>query len=97
MSFKLLIAISCAALLGGCSASLRNMGSPDPAFGEAVKWNAALQTIDPDPVYTAQDAQAGASGAKGAEAVKRYRTDAVKDVQVMTTTNGPNSSSSDPN
>jgi hypothetical protein len=61
-------------------------------MGEAVKWNSAVQTIDPDPVYTDQDAQPGSSGAKGAEAVKRYRTDAVKDVSVMTTTSDSGSS-----
>ena len=46
-------------------------------MGEAVKYNAALQTINPAPVYTAADAKPGASGAQGAAAVERYRTDKV--------------------
>jgi len=102
MSSKLWTAIPCAALmLAGCAANrqsvaYRSVGSPDPAFGETVKWNAAVQTIDPDPVYTAEDAQPGSSGAKGAEAVKRYRTDSVKDISVMTTTNDSSSGSSEP-
>ena len=95
MSFKHWIAIPCATLLlAGCTAGHRTVGSPDPALGEAVKWNAAVQTIDPDPVYSEQDAQPGGSGAKGAEAVKRYRTDNVKDVRVLTTTS--DSGASDP-
>jgi hypothetical protein len=55
--------------------------SPDPAFGETTKYNAAVQIIDPDPVYAATDSQPGENGAVGAEAVKRYRTGAVKQVE----------------
>ena len=89
MSSKLLFAAPMAVLfLVGCDTLNQNNLSPDPAFGEATKYNAAVQTIDPDPVYTADDSQPGDSGAKGAAAVKRYRTDAVKDVEVMTTTSG---------
>jgi hypothetical protein len=92
-----MIAIASAALLlAGCAAGQRSGGSADPAFGESVRWNAAVQTIDPDPVYTAEDAQPGSSGAKGAEAVKRYRTDNIKDVRVLTTTSNSSSGSSEP-
>lgn len=49
--------------------------SPDPAFGESVKYNTALQTIDPDPVYPADSAQPGDQGDKVQAAVKRLRTD----------------------
>jgi hypothetical protein len=79
-------------LLAGCTNGPRTAASPAPVMGEAVKWNSAVQTIDPNPVYSDQDAQPGSSGAKGAEAVKRYRTDAVKDVSVMTTTSDSGSS-----
>lgn len=75
-------------LLAGCDTLNQNNLSPDPGFGEAVKYNAAVQTIDPDPVYDADGAQPGDSGDKGAAAVKRYRTDQVKKVEVMTTTSG---------
>jgi len=57
----------------------------DPGFGETVKYAAAAQTIDPDPVYAPDGAQPGDNGDKGAHAVKRYRTDAVKEVETMTT------------
>jgi hypothetical protein len=90
MSSKLLAASSLSLLvLTGCSSLNQNNISPDPAFGEAAKYNAAVQTVDPDPVYSEEDAQPGDNGAKGAAAVRRYRTDSVKDVQQQTTTSGP--------
>ena len=49
--------------------------STDPAFGESVKYNTALQTIDPDPVYPADSAQPGDQGDKAQAAVERLRTD----------------------
>ena len=93
---KLLSATPLAALLlVGCDTLNQNNLSPDPYFGEAAKYHAAVQVIDPDPVYTEDDSQPGDSGAKGAAAVKRYRTDTVKEVEVMETTSsgsgsGPN-------
>ncbi len=93
MSSKLLIAAPLAGLLlAGCDTLNQNNISPDPAFGEATKYNAAVQTIDPDPVYAEEGSQPGDDGAKGAAAVKRYRTDAVKTLETQATT----SSSSGP-
>ena len=91
MSSKLLIATPLAALfLSGCLMNMnQNPISPDPGFGETTKYNAAVQIIDPDPVYAAQDAQPGDRGDKGAAAVKRYRNDAVKAPEKQTTTSGP--------
>lgn len=92
MPSKLLIATPLAVLLlAGCDTINQNNISPDPGFGEAAKYNAAIQTIDPDPVYGEEDSQPGDSGAKGAAAVKRYRTDAVKPVEVITTSTGSGS------
>lgn len=90
MSSKLLIAAPLAVLLlSGCVTNInQNPISPDPAFGEATKYNAAVQVIDPDPVYSEDGSQPGDNGAKGAAAVKRYRTDAVKSVEAMQTTSG---------
>ena len=97
MSSKLLIATPLAAVfLSGCLMNMnQNPISPDPSFGESTKYNAAVQVIDPDPVYAADGSQPGDSGAKGAAAVKRYRTDAVKAV-VATQTTGSTGSSSGP-
>ena len=90
MSSKLLIATPLIALLlSGCLTNMnQNPISPDPSFGESTKYNAAVQVIDPDPVYAAGGSQPGESGAKGTAAVKRYRTDAVKQVEVTQTTSG---------
>src|SRR5438270_10372856 len=75
--------------LGGCD-TVKNghIGDVDPGFGEAVKYDQAIQTINPAPVYAANGAQPGSNGAKGQGAVKRYRTDAVKQVQASQTTSG---------
>lgn len=90
MSFKRLSTAPLAMLLlGGCDTLNQNNISPDPGFGEAAKYNAAVQTIDPDPVYGPDDAKPGDNGAVGASAVKRYRSGTVKDVQSQTTTSGP--------
>ena len=67
-------------------------GSLDAGWGEASKYNAAVQTINPEPVYTAADAQPGDNGDKAANATKRYRTDAVKEPELPSSTRKPNSS-----
>ena len=88
MSSKVLMIAAGALAVAGCSTMNKNIGQEDPALGESVKYNAAAQIINPDPVYPAGAAQPGDSGVKGAAAVKRYRTDAVKQVEVMQTTSG---------
>ena len=87
MSSRFLCAILPIFVVAGCNTT-KNIGQEDPALGEAVKYNAAVQTVNPDPVYPAGAAQPGDSGVKGAAAVKRYRSDAVKQVEVMQTTSG---------
>jgi hypothetical protein len=89
MSFRrLMIAPLTLVLLAGCDTVDPQSMSTDPGFGEAVKYDAAIQTIDPDPVYDENDAKPGDSGAKGAAAVKRYRSDAVKPVETIQTSSG---------
>ncbi len=86
MSFRLLPAPALL-LLAACQTSvLPQAGSADAAFGETTKYNAAVQTIDPQPVYAPGGAQPGDHGEKGAAAVKRYRTDQVKEVESEQTT-----------
>lgn len=85
MSSRLMLLAPTALLLGACAVDPVTQ-SYDPGFGEAQKYNMAAQTIDPDPVYAPDGAQPGDNGDKGAHAVKRYRTDAVKDVEMMGTT-----------
>ena len=61
----------------------------DHSLGEALKYDMALQTIDPDPVYPEGGAQPGDHGEKAAAAVQRYRKDQVKQVEVQRTSTGP--------
>jgi len=91
MSSRLLLLAAGTIALGACNTVNKNIGQEDPGLGEAVKYNAAVQTVNPDPVYPAGSAQPGDSGVKGAAAVKRYRSDAVKQVEVMQTTSGSGS------
>ena len=89
MSFSSrLLVVGATLALAGCNTANTHIGDEDPGMGEAVKYNAAIQTINPTPVYPASAAQAGQNGDKGAHAVKRYRTDSVKALQATQTTSG---------
>ena len=57
----------------------------DSGFGEAVRYDMAIQTVNPDPVYPEDGAQPGDNGEKGANAVKAYRKGETKDLKVQTT------------
>jgi hypothetical protein len=91
MSFKRILL--CGAVIAPLTAC-NTIGYEDPGFAEAVKYDAAIQTINPAPVYAANSAQPGDNGEKGALAVKRYRTDTVKGVETMQTTAGSSDSGS---
>lgn len=87
MSSRLIAIAAGSALLAACNtAPLGQAGSLDAGFGEVSKYNAAVQTIDPDPVYAEGGAQPGDNGEKGAKAVQRYRADQVKDTQATRST-----------
>src|SRR3954466_11445479 len=52
MSSRLCWMIAAAALgLAGCNAPHTHIGDEDAAFGESVKYDLAIQTINPEPVY----------------------------------------------
>ena len=76
----LIVAIACG-VLGGCNTMYTHYGDDDPGLGEAAKYDAAVQVINPTPVYSADSTQPGSNGDVGAQAVKRYRTGAVKQTQ----------------
>ena len=88
MNSRTCLALLALGSLCACNTVHEQSGSVDPGMGEAVKYNMAVHTIDPDPVYAADGAQPGDAGDKGAAAVKRYRTDAVKNVQTQSTASG---------
>ena len=50
----------------------------DPGYGDAVAYNKAAHTIDPEPEYEWDDAKPGENGERGAENVKAYREGSVK-------------------
>ncbi len=92
MSCKLLpIAAALAVAMTGCNTVDPHTGSADRQFGEAVAWNKAVQTINPDPTYTADATPPGSDGAKAAAATQRYRTDKVKQVERIGTSSGSSS------
>ena len=78
MSSRQFLILSAACLaVAGCNTAHSEIGQEDPFLGESVRYNAAVQTINPDPIYPEGAAEPGSSGAKGAAAVARYRTDQV--------------------
>ena len=94
MSSRVLVIVLGSLGLCACSTIHKNIGQDDPGFGESVKYNAALETINPAPVYDPNGAQPGGNGDNGAQAVKRYRTNQVKQVESMGTTTGSGSGGS---
>lgn len=89
LTVALLVALP---LLGGCMN--QPIAQRDPAIGEAVRFNAAIQTINPDPVYAQGSAQPGDSGEHGAKATERYRKGTVTPVATMETTTSSEGSGS---
>ena len=83
MRFEAKLIIPAAALLAtaGCTAV-------DPGMGEALRYDMAVQTVNPDPVYPEGGAQPGDSGVKGAEAVKAYRKGETKALRIESSTSG---------
>ena len=75
-----------AAALGACS-------PVDLSLGEAVKYDQAIQTINPDPVYPPGSALPGASGTHAVTAAKAYRMGTVKPVERISATSGVGGSS----
>jgi hypothetical protein len=82
------IALAAVFALSGCNTANTHIGDEAAFVGEAVKYNEAIQTINPDPVYAEGSALPGDNGDKGAAAVERYRTDKAKPIETMQTTGG---------
>ena len=66
----------------------------DPGFGEALRYDQAIQTIDPDPVYPEGGAQPGDIGEKAAKATERYRKGQTKPVERESASSGSSSGGS---
>jgi hypothetical protein len=78
---KLIISVTALLATAGCSAV-------DPGLGEALRYDMAIQTVNPDPVYPEGGAEPGDSGTKGADAVKAYRKGQTKPLRIESSTSG---------
>lgn len=93
MSCKVRLALLLVPLtLAACSTSPDGAPALGRDFGEAVKYDTVLQTINPDPVYPDSAVQPGTRGDLGPAAVKRVRTDTVKQPQVEAVGSGSSGS-----
>jgi hypothetical protein len=71
-------------LLASCASVPSVFEEPgDAAFGEANRQTMMAQVINPDPVY---DGPMITSGDHAADAIERYRNDAVKEPETISTT-----------
>jgi len=55
----------------------------DPGFGEAQRYDMAVQTIDPDPQYPADALNPGYHGEKAQKATERYRKGTTKAIRSL--------------
>jgi uncharacterized membrane protein YgcG len=60
----------------------------DPGFGEAVRYDMAAQTVDPDPQYPADAAKPGDNGEHAQKATERYRKGQTKSLRELRTGGG---------
>jgi hypothetical protein len=83
MRSKLLLVSTGAALLAaaGCA-------PVDPGFGEALHYDMAVQTIDPDPQYPADALNPGYHGEKAQKATERYRKGQTKPLRTESISSG---------
>ena len=63
---------------GAILAAAAGCAPVDPGFGEALRYDMAIQTVDPDPVYPEDGAKPGDHGEKAQKATERYRKGTTK-------------------
>lgn len=83
MRFEMKIGIASLAIV-----SVAACAPVDPGFGEAVRYDMAAQTIDPDPNYSPDGAKPGSSGTHGAKAAENYRKGKTKPIRQESTSSG---------
>lgn len=79
-------------LIIGTALAAAGCAPVDVGLGEAVKYNQAIQTINPDPVYPPSAARPGDSGTTAAAAAERYRKGTVKPIEKLTISSGASGS-----
>lgn len=81
MRFDAKLIVPAAALLAaGCA-------PVDPGLGEALRYDMAIQTVNPDPVYPPDAEQPGYHGEKAQKATERYRKGTTKALRTESTSN----------
>lgn len=65
-------------ILAGATLAAAGCAPVDPGFGEALRYDMAVQTIDPDPQFPPDGAQPGDHGEKAQKATERYRKGTTK-------------------
>ena len=68
-------------ILAGAALATAGCAPVDPGFGEALRYDMAVQTIDPDPQFPPDGAQPGDHGEKAQKATERYRKGSTKTLQ----------------
>ena len=77
MTRRIAIVLASAALLAACAPSVyQDSTTPMPGYGNAVKQNAAVMIIDPQPV-SAANVEIDFDGRRAGIAIERYRTGTV--------------------
>ena len=77
MRKRLTIVVASASLLAACGPSVyRDSATPIPGYGNAVKQNAAVMIIDPQPA-SAANVDIDLDGRRAGIAIERYRTGTV--------------------
>lgn len=77
---RMIAGLALAGLVAGCTPT-------DATFGNAVRQSLAAQVVDPDPQY--EDADHDTAATQSTAAMKRYRSDSVKQpVSIRTTDAG---------
>lgn len=79
---KLMLAAVLAVASAGCA-------PVDAGMGEALRYDMAAQTVDPDPVYPQDGAKPGDDGEHAAKATDRYRKGNVKQPAAQSSQSGP--------
>jgi len=87
MTKQIAIGLVTATLLAACGPSVyRDSATPIPGYGNAVKENAAVMIIDPQPAAAA-NVNLDLDGRRAGIAIERYRTGTVIPPEEQRTTN----------
>ena len=83
MSFNHKLTLTAVALVmvAGCA-------PVDPGLGEALRYDMAIQTVNPDPVYPEDALNPGYHGEKAQKATERYRKGTTKPLRTESTSSG---------